>query len=504
MPNKEIFVGYTFFRPEKVKQYTSADRYDLLHPKRKVLHPLHMDSLQKEKDTLMIITNNKHIVKKYDKPFKTSSDRAIMNTKYRISKYLTSVFCGLSIDLNARNKYFCRILQLLLDKLVAIENKLKKQEKNRQTTTYIKFSYGKRTWYLGFYISCSFCSNVCAYVMLNNRKVCQNCRSKVIVTPTPSTQNTFKNYCQSKQIISKRIDVTYTKKVSMDSGTEKYKKRFKNSLKNNKNKWKLTNNGFESKSVVSKHRLKRRCDILKKHYISDKELEFLVDQVTSKSEYNMLKEDIFINHSFNSKYFLELRKKKEAAFACEDSNVAEQSISAGKNTMVDNITTNFQKLEIREQDNMVPWQEILVKIIQEYSRDDIDTQELKSKINGLDMWEIGCLYDFTFLMKNQVSCQLIEFLRCFKITEEKLLYKVLKQITGRVLLEFKVLIWEPKNKLQIKEEKRCGISGKDKKAKSNSKRTEVGVKDVDCNMLESNWNKWNDLAFHRDGYWANF
>ncbi|PKK55501.1 hypothetical protein RhiirC2_802234, partial [Rhizophagus irregularis] len=60
MPNKEIFVGYTFFRPEK-----------------------------KEKDTLMIITNNRHIVKKYDKSFKTSSDRAIMNTKYRISKYLT-------------------------------------------------------------------------------------------------------------------------------------------------------------------------------------------------------------------------------------------------------------------------------------------------------------------------------------------------------------------------------------------------------------------------------
>ncbi|PKB95229.1 hypothetical protein RhiirA5_368059, partial [Rhizophagus irregularis] len=99
------------------------------------------------------------------------------------------------------------------------------------------------------------------------------------------------------------------------------------------------------------------------------------------------------------------------------------------------------------------------------------------------MWDIGHLYDFTFLMKNQVSCQLIELLRCYKITEEKLLYKVLKQITGRVLLEFKVLIWEPRNELQIKEEKRCGIS--------------VGVKNVGCNMLESNWNKWNDLAFHR-------
>ena len=85
------------------------------------------------------------------------------------------------------------------------------------------------------------------------------------------------------------------------------------------------------------------------------------------------------------------------------------------------------------------------------------------------------------------------------------MYKVLKQITGRVLLEFKVLIWELRNELQIKEEKRCGISGKDKKAKSHSKkRAEVGDKDADCNILESNWNKWNDLAFHRGGHWANF
>ncbi|GBC35416.2 hypothetical protein GLOIN_2v1884889 [Rhizophagus irregularis DAOM 181602=DAOM 197198] len=59
-------------------------------------------------------------------------------------------------------------------------------------------------------------------------------------------------------------------------------------------------------------------------------------------------------------------------------------------------------------------------------------------------------------------------------------------------------------RLFVKEEKWCGISGKDKKAKSHSKRTEAGVKNVDFNMLESNWNKWNDLAFHRGGHWANF
>ncbi|EXX53241.1 uncharacterized protein OCT59_021468 [Rhizophagus irregularis] len=63
-----------------------------------------------------------------------------------------------------------------------------------------------------------------------------------------------------------------------------------------------------------------------------------------------------------------------------------------------------------------------------------------------------------------------------------------------------MLIWEPRNELQIKEEKWYYISSKDKKAKSHSKkRTDVGVKDVGYNMLESNWNKWNDLAFYQGG-----
>jgi hypothetical protein len=79
-----------------------------------------VDLLQKEKNILTIITNNRSVVKKYDKPFMVNSDRTIINTKYRISKYLTSIFCGLSINLKTRNKYYSRICQLLLDKLVAI------------------------------------------------------------------------------------------------------------------------------------------------------------------------------------------------------------------------------------------------------------------------------------------------------------------------------------------------------------------------------------------------
>jgi hypothetical protein len=130
MPHKEISIGYTFFRSVNVKRYTGADTlYSTRKGKSYIL--LHVDSLLKEKDMLTIITNNRQIIKKYDKPFKVNSDRAIMNTKYRISKYLISIFCGLPITLETRNKYYLRIRQLLLDKLVVIETRLKKQNKNR-------------------------------------------------------------------------------------------------------------------------------------------------------------------------------------------------------------------------------------------------------------------------------------------------------------------------------------------------------------------------------------
>ncbi|PKC11933.1 hypothetical protein RhiirA5_412483 [Rhizophagus irregularis] len=85
---------------------------------------------------------------------------------------------------------------------------------------------------------------------------------------------------------------------------------------------------------------------------------------------------------------------------------------------------------------------------------------------------------------------------------ERKIYKLLLVVLTNYLETFVCLFHH--SVFDIKKEKRCGISGKDKKAKSHSKCTEVGVKDVDCNMLESNWNKWNDLAFHRGGYWANF
>ncbi|PKK76526.1 hypothetical protein RhiirC2_772381 [Rhizophagus irregularis] len=56
-------------------------------------------------------------------------------------------------------------------------------------------------------------------------------------------------------------------------------------------------------------------------------MEFLIDQVSSKTGYNILKKEIFINHSFDEKHFYELRKKRKALFDLEDNIVTEKSIS---------------------------------------------------------------------------------------------------------------------------------------------------------------------------------
>ncbi|GET52651.1 hypothetical protein GLOIN_2v1771509 [Rhizophagus irregularis DAOM 181602=DAOM 197198] len=90
-------------------------------------------------------------------------------------------------------------------------------------------------------------------------------------------------------------------------------------------------------------------DILKKQYISVKEMKFLIDQVSSKTGYNILKKEIFINHSFDKKHFYELRKKKKSLFDLEDNIVTEKSISFSKEAKIENIMQILEVLKISEQ-----------------------------------------------------------------------------------------------------------------------------------------------------------
>ncbi|EXX65870.1 uncharacterized protein OCT59_023134 [Rhizophagus irregularis] len=130
---------------------------------------------------------------------------------------------------------------------------------------------------------------------------------------------------------------------------------------------------------------------------------------------------------------------------------------------------DLQEMEISGQDNVAPWQEILGR------QEPITRAEFHQKLNSIR--------DKRLLM---TYCNGVRRGRRARgVTHD---YVVNQYAIKARKLE------------QVKEEKWRGISGKDKKAKSHNKRTEVDVKDVDCNMLESNWNKWNDLAFHRGGH----
>ncbi|RIA79764.1 hypothetical protein C1645_882520 [Glomus cerebriforme] len=74
------------------------------------------------------------------------------NVKFKISKCLTSFFKDQkSINSTSRSKYYNRIRQLLLDKYNALNNRVNNvADNNRQTKTFIRFSYKKRSFYLVF------------------------------------------------------------------------------------------------------------------------------------------------------------------------------------------------------------------------------------------------------------------------------------------------------------------------------------------------------------------
>ncbi|PKK57545.1 hypothetical protein RhiirC2_797833 [Rhizophagus irregularis] len=81
----------------------------------------------------------------------------------------------------------------------------------------------------------------------------------------------------------------------------------------------------------------------------------------------------------------------------------------------------------------------------------LDRHQIECKVEELDMWDFNSLYNFTFLLKNQI------------------------------------LIWKYRNELQVAKEKRCNISSKMKKMKlNNKKRKNNNVHVVNFND-ETNW-----------------
>ncbi len=153
-------------------------------------------------------------------PYYFDSTSKQPNTRCLISKFLSAWFLRQAvIPSGIRNKYFGRLRALLLQQWTALQRRLQsKNDNNKQTKTFIKFSYKHTTFYLGFYISCQhiskLCSTLCAVVLSNDRACCHLHESTLITTPTPPpypplTSSSIVN----RRIISRRHGFSWNKTI---------------------------------------------------------------------------------------------------------------------------------------------------------------------------------------------------------------------------------------------------------------------------------------------------
>lgn len=133
------------------------------------------------KNFFTIYINDIELTKDHHRILNSSSKK--LNINYLIGTYLTFTFAiNRQFSADVIKKYFKRLHQLLLEKMLAIKNRLSSQsDKNRQTKTFIRFSSESHVIYLGFYLSCgnnnywgkiTNCNQPAAFVLSQNRWKC--------------------------------------------------------------------------------------------------------------------------------------------------------------------------------------------------------------------------------------------------------------------------------------------------------------------------------------------
>jgi len=130
------------------------------------------------------------------------------NLNYILSKFLQHIFTNQHqpnhvsqktfIPRDYVSKYFKRIRQLLSDKFTAITNRIRNDSVTigKRTTTYIRFSFRKTIYYLGFFLPCH-CLLPAACVLTANRWRCVNHFSEILPIhhpPRPTLTTSFKEY----------------------------------------------------------------------------------------------------------------------------------------------------------------------------------------------------------------------------------------------------------------------------------------------------------------------
>ncbi|PKK61001.1 hypothetical protein RhiirC2_228870, partial [Rhizophagus irregularis] len=187
---------------------TKKSRYFLME-----LHP-NADLCLTKKNSFNVYTNDIDMLNDHQRIFNSTSKK--VNLNYLIGTYLAFIFSiNRQFSPDTVKKYFKRLRQLLIDKLVAIKNRLSYSAKNRQTKTYIRFSSGTHVIYLGFYFRCSdTCTQPAAFVLPNNQWQCNKHFTPVPGLRSKTTQRKGKDYKTVnfnpwKEVHSTRLGLKY-------------------------------------------------------------------------------------------------------------------------------------------------------------------------------------------------------------------------------------------------------------------------------------------------------
>jgi hypothetical protein len=216
MEKKRLSINVTQIQINQFKNFSGANILYLTRKGNSFIL-LDMKLLDNKATDLKIVTNNARISRFYDKPFMVLTDRLSANMKFRITKFLTATFAVLPVPIKVRNKYYCRIRDLLVTQYKSIINRQKSLiSNNRETHTYIKFLYKHLTWYLCFWVLCYKCSNPCAVVLSCNCKGCVQHKHELLdlkYSLKPQTQDFNIRKHEDKIIVNNHSKTVYNKQV---------------------------------------------------------------------------------------------------------------------------------------------------------------------------------------------------------------------------------------------------------------------------------------------------
>jgi hypothetical protein len=177
-----------------------------------------------DEDHWIIHTNSNKIRRsEKEKKFLVHSTSKKCNDKYKISRCLSHVMKNLyCFPERIKKKYYNRIRTLITTTYKATKDRLeKKMQSERNTKTFIKFSYKHTTVYFGIFWRCDHCENPVAHVFNRNRRGCHAHEHLVRKKPTRQRINkkTIKKYHLDlnegtlKGIQSNRLGISYAKEV---------------------------------------------------------------------------------------------------------------------------------------------------------------------------------------------------------------------------------------------------------------------------------------------------